>query len=652
MHSDNKKWVFLPIVLMLAGILAFPNWLRGEEKVKPKKTQGPTTYQIDGEDQDIRQLARIISNMTGKNFILDDRVKGRVTIISPKPVTAEEAFKVFESILEVNGFTIIPAGKINKIVPSTEARHKDVTTLFKPEYEGRGEDRVITQIVPLQFADANELKKLLTPLVSRQGLISGYIPANTLILTDYQSNINRLIRIIKDIDVSTHDIRFTVLRLKYASAEKMASELSELLQAKIQGRRRLGKYQTMAKIVPIDRINVLVVIGTPGDTKKIKQLVSRIDIPTPTGKGNVHVYYLEHAEAEELAKVLTDISGQKAARGKGEKPILVSSVKIVADKATNSLVITADPTDYQTLLEVIKKLDIPRHQVFVEALIMEVSTDLGLSLGVEWQTFNNPSYKGKEGLLFGGSSPNTIGPMTSTILKSGTAPALPAGLTLGLVGETINFAGMQFPSLSVLINAVRTRSDIRILSTPQLLTTDNEEATITVGRNIPYVTRIDQGTEVTSRAIRTFDYKDVGVTLKLTPHINEKRFVRMKLSQEVTRVIPGVGDEELAPTTLKRSADTTVEIKDGHTIVLGGLIGEDMTLGETTTPCLGDVPVFGWLFKKKDNSTSRTNLLIFISPHIITNPQEATELTDQKKKYIDELEEKSFKTFSPKLFGK
>ncbi len=646
-----SKWLLCLFTLCLLSLSVFGLYgYCGKAEKKPGK-KGPATYQIDGEDQDIRQLARIISNITGQNFILDERVKGRVTIISPRPVTAEEAYKVFESILEVNGFTIVPSGNVNKIVPSAEARHKNVTTLFKPEYRGEGEDRVVTQIVPLQYADASELKKLLTPLVSRQGLIASYPPANTLILTDYQSNINRLVRIIKDIDVSLHDVKFSVVKLKYASAEKLASKLMELLQAKLQGRRKLGKYQTMAKIVPIDRINVLVIVGTPNETRKIRQLVNRLDVPTPTGKGNVHVYYLEHADAEELAKVLTEISGGHSAKAKGGKPILVSSVKIVADKATNSLVITADPSDYQTLLQVIKKLDIPRHQVFVEALLMEVSTDLETSLGVEWQTFNNPSVSGKEGLLFGGSNTNNVGTMTR-LIHQGVAPALGSGLTLGLVGETIKFAGMTFPSLSVLIKAMKTRNDIRILSTPQLLTTDNEEATIIVGRNVPYVTRIDEGTETTSRAIRTFDYKDVGVTLKIIPHINENRFVRMKIVEEVTRLVPGVGDEELAPTTLKRSAETTVEIKDSHTIVLGGLIGDVLTYGRTSTPCLGDTPGVGWLFSSEDTNNRKTNLLIFISPHIIMNPQEATHFTKEKKKYIDKLEEKSFEEMGSKWYLK
>jgi len=644
-----KTFCLFTLCILTVFLFTLSGFCQNQAK-KPEK-KGPTTYQIDGEDQDIRQLARIISNITGKNFILDDRVKGRVTIISPKPVTAEEAYKVFESILEVNGFTIVPAGKINKIVPSGEARHKNVTTLFEPEYKKEGEDRVVTQIVPLQFADANELKKLLTPLVSRQGLIASYPPANTLILTDYQSNINRLVRIIKDIDVSIHDVRFSVVKLKYASSEKLASKLTQLLQAKVQGRRKLGKYQTMAKIVPIDRINVLVIVGTPNETRKIKELIKRLDVPTPTGKGNVHVYYLEHADAEELAKVLTDISGGKSAKAKGEKPIMASSVKIVADKATNSLVITADPSDYQTLLQVIKKLDIPRHQVFVEALLMEVSTDLEISLGVEWQSFNSASVSGKEGLVFGGSNASNIGRMTR-LVHQGIAPALGEGLTLGIVGETISFAGMNFPSLSALIRAMRKRNDIRILSTPQLLTTDNEEATIIVGRNVPYATRIDEGTETTSRAIRTFDYKDVGVTLKIVPHINENRYVRMKITQEVTRLIPGIGDEELAPTTLKRSAETTVEIKDSYTIVIGGLIGDTLTYGRTSTPCLGDAPGLGWLFSVEDTTNRKTNLLIFISPHIITNPQEAKEFTGEKKKYIDKLEEKSFEEMGSKWYMK
>ncbi len=603
-----------------------------QEKATPKAEKAPQTPKpddryvtIDFDDVDITLFIKFISELTGKNFVVDKAVKGKVTIISPTKITVEEAYRVFESVLEVHGYTTVPAGKIIKIVPAVAARGKDIETRLREEAI-TPEDKVVTQLVPLRYADPNELKKLFAPLISKSSVIVSYPPTGMLIVTDVQSNIRRLLSIIEAIDVPGIGEEISVVPLEYATASLMAKSLNEVFQKRVAGAKRAAPDVPVIKIVPDDRTNVLIILASEDDTTKIAQLIGLLDKETPRGEGDIHVYYLQNANAEDLAKVLMAIPTQDAkAPKKGEAPLISKEVQIVPDKATNSLVITAKKEDFLVLESVIGKLDIARRMVYIEALLMEVSMNKDFKLGVQWELAETVgSHKGRDVAAFGAS------------LVGDALTPLGTGFSLGVLGEAINISGVEFPSIAAVIKAVETDTDVNILSTPQIMTTDNEEAEIVVAKNIPFQTRVETSTEITGREFSTFEYRDVGVTLNITPQISQERFVRLKISEEVSQVI----DEESAlglPTTLKRVAKTTVIVKDGHTVVIGGLIDRTTTEGATKTPCLGDIPGFGWLFKAVSDRDDRQNLYFFLTPHIVENPQEAKSLYQEKKEELDRI---------------
>jgi general secretion pathway protein D len=338
------------------------------------------------------------------------------------------------------------------------------------------------------------------------------------------------------------------------------------------------------------------------------------------------VYYLQNANAEDLAKVLMAIPTKEAkAPKKGAAPAISKDVQIVPDKSTNALVITAKKDDYLLLEDVIQKLDIARRMVYIEALLMEVSMNKDFELGVQWEIAETVgSREGKDVAAFGAS------------LAGDVLTPLGTGFSLGVLGEAISIGGVEFPSIAAVIKAVESDTDVNILSTPQIMTTDNEEAEIIVAKNIPFQTRIETTGETVGREFSTFEYRDVGVTLNITPQISQARFVRLKISEVVEQVI----EEESAlglPTTFRREAKTTVIVQDGHTVVIGGLIDRTTTEGTTKTPCLGNIPGLGWLFKAVSTRDDRQNLYFFLTPHIVENPQEAKALYQEKKEELDRI---------------
>ena len=601
----------------------------------PKETRPQSRYvTIDFDDVDIGLFIKFISELTGKNFVVDKRVQGKVTIISPTKITVEEAYKVFESVLEVYGFAAIPAGDIIKIVPAVEARSKDIETRLRKEAI-TPEDKIVTQLIPLKYADPNDLSKLFAPLISKTSIIVPYPPTGMLIVTDVLSNIRRLFSIIEAIDVEGIGEEISVVPLKYASASVLGKSVSEVFQKTVKPTRRGAPTEPLIKIVADDRTNALVILASEDDTLRIKQLINLLDKETPRGEGDIHVYYLQHANAEELTKVLMAIPPKQAQAKeteKGKAPIISKEVQIVADKATNSLVITAKKDDFVVLEDVIGKLDIARRMVYIEALLMEVSTSKKFEVGVEWQAAHT----------FGSIDGRDVAAFGSSFAGDKFSPVA-AGFSFGVLGDTITIGGVPFPSLGAVVKAFQTDSDVRILSTPQILTTDNEEAEITVGKNVPYVTSRQQ-TTTTGTDYSNYEYRDVGVTLKLTPQINQEKLVRLKVSQEVTQLVK---EESLTdrPTTLKRLTKTTVIVKDGNTVVIGGLIGETTNKGQYMVPCLGGVPGLGWLFKSVSRSGDRTNLYVFLTPKIVENPLEAKEVYEEKKEEIDRIKEGAIKMY-------
>ena len=629
----NFKFCLMPIITALAVILTFqPGLVKFgiTQEVKSGSEKSASSEQfvsIDFNNVDINVFIKFMSELTSTNFVVDQRVKGKVTIISPSKISLKEAYKVFESVLEVHGYTTVKAGDIVKIVPSPDARSKNIKTLLREE-AASPEDKVVTQLIPLKYADPIDIKRLFTPMVSKSSVVLAYQPTNMMIITDVHSNIRRLLKILRQIDIPGIGQEISVIPIQYADATKMVSLLSSVFKPTRKPTK--GAPQQPVAMVADERTNLIVLLANKVDTLRIKQLIAMIDKETPRGKGKIHVYYLANADAEELAKVLQEVPTDQTKAQKGKKaPVVSERVKITADKATNSLIIMADKEDFMVLEEVIKKLDIPRSMVYIESLIMEVDMDTSLELGIQWQAFGSVHIDNKETAVGG-----TFG---EQILSPENAPGLfsPAGLSVGLLSEPVEIAGLTVSNIAAIVNAVKTDDDFRILSTPQVLTTDNEEARITVGENRPYQTRAT--TDQSGGTFESFEYRDVGKILKITPHVTENRLVRMNLSLEVTNIdrLSTALTSTTLPVTQKRTVDTTVIVKDKQTVVIGGLIEESTSTNQSKIPVLGDLPILGWMFRNTQEEGQKTNLYIFLTPRVIKSATEADSVYQEKKGNID-----------------
>ncbi len=601
-----------------------------DKKNTPSEKDSERFISIDFNNVDINVFIKFISELTSRNFIVDQRVRGKVTIISPSRISVEEAYKVFESVLEVHGFTAVQAGEVTKIIPSPDARSKNIETRLKEE-AASPEDRVVTQLIPLKYASADEIKRLFAPLVSKSSVILAYSPTNMLVITDVFSNIQRLIKILNAIDVAGMGQELSVIPLNHADASKFIKILDSIFQEKRKSRTQ--SEFSIAKFVADERTNTLIVLASEVETLRIKRLINMLDRETPRGKGKIHVYYLENAKAEDLGKVLQDLPTKKgAAQGPAKTPFISESVKITADKATNSLIIIADKEDYQVLEDIIKKLDVPRSMVYIESLIMEVTVNKEFNLGVQWQAGGQTKIDNKDAAFGGGFIPEkSIASTTSATLPT------PAGFSLGVFSEAITIGGITFPNLYAIVNAYKKDKDVHILSTPQILTTDNEEASITVGKNVPFQTRSAATDTNLVNQYSYYEYKDVGITLKITPQISHDRMVRLNISQESTKLDTQTTTSSDRPTTLKRTIDTTVIVKDGNTVVIGGLIDDSFSDTEFKVPCLGDIPLLGHLFRTTSTGNDKTNLFVFITPRVVKNPAEAKEILDSKKDQVDQI---------------
>ena len=618
-------WLSIFIAVLVFSHMVPPTHAANAKRPSSARNTGQQFVAIDFNDVDLHVFIKFISELTGKNFVIDQRVKGKVTIISPSKISLAETYKVFESVLEVHGYTTVEAGQVTKIIPSPDARTKNIETRFSETAVGP-EDKVITQLIALKYADPAEIKQLFAPFVSKNSVIQAYQPTSMLIVTDVKSNIHRLMRILGVIDTSGIGHEVSIFPVEHASAK----ELVEILKTVLDSKKKAAKGASVKtlRLIADERTNTIVTLSSKADAERIKQMILLLDKETPTGQGTFHVYYLKNATAEDLAKVLQELPSKEGKAEKGKQPFLSKEIKINADKATNSLVIIAEKSDYLILEDIIKKLDIPRSMVYIEGLIMEVNADYEFKLGTEWQVFGEVDVNGKQGVVGGGFSGidqfNNIGS-----IASGT---LPAGVSVGAFSEFIEINGVKFPNLAAVITAFDKNKDINIISTPQLLTTDNQEAKIFAGQNVPFQTT---ATTSNNDTFNSFEYRDVGVTLQLTPHISQNRLVRLEIFEEISKVEP---TDEFRPTTLNRQISTTVIARDNSTIVIGGLIDE--TYNETINkgPLLGDIPLLGWLFKSKSTKRERTNLYLFLTPRVIQSDGDAQALLDDTREEIDKME--------------
>jgi general secretion pathway protein D len=606
---------------------------------------------MDFKDVDLGIMIKFMAEVTGKNFLVGDQVRGKATVISPKKVTVREAYKIFETVLEMNGYSAVPGGNAIKIVPSAVARQSGVEILKGKDFGSvKADDRTITQVIPLEHASADEVRNLLASSVSKDGLIVSYKPTNHLIVTDRASNISRLLEIIKQIDVRVVEEKISVVPPQFASAKTVADKLSQLMAAD-QRQTAVGKAPSpsaisrMVRIIPDEGTNALVLLANDPDTQGIRNIVYQLDKEGPKGKSQLQVIFLEHARAEELAKVLNSIVtgiarvAQKTGNpGTTQPSAAVEEASITADKATNSVVITVSPQEFKEMEEVIKKLDTIRSQVLVEALIAEVSMEKALQIGVDWRLMDQASDGSIRG--YGGTDFGLI-----SGVQAGTLPSIAGdtGLLLGVAKGTITVAGVEVANLGALVRAFQRDTDANVLSTPHLLTMDNEKAKIIIADNVPILktdltTALATSSSSTSSTAvsRTYDYKDIGIQLEITPHISKGSMVRLEIATEVSDILSSDPSNPGYVTTRKRQANTTVIVEDGQIVVIGGLIQDSRSDQTKKVPCVGNIPGMGALFRNLSGTKSKTNLLIFITPRIIRGPEDMEKATARQKSKAEE----------------
>jgi general secretion pathway protein D len=655
-----------PCILLLSFILAPSSFFSGlsmaaaedpaAKETDPKPEKKVTFNFVD---VDISVVVKFISDVTGRNFVFDDKVRGNITIIAPSKLSVEDAFSLFTSVLELKGFTVVPSGKVYKIVPVAQARQSG-TEMLKDSVSAAS-DAYITRLIQLTSISGSKAVNFLQPLISRDGHISSFGPGNMLMIVDTSNNIEKILQILEAIDKPGAEEPELIL-LKYANAEDVVKIISEALSLKIRGQSpvarmaRPGEISTASSVeedkssVFADtRLNAVVLIADKQEKEAIRRMIALLDIPLPEATSKVNVYFLEYADATELSKALEGmITGMtpQARAGQPPKSPLEAGGKITIspDKATNSLIIVASPADYQDLLQVIKQLDRKRKQVYVEAMIIEASIDRLQELGSRWRII---SEKDGEPVAVGGFG--TIDTTAMQNILSGLT-----GLTLGGMGNfldvpisTIGADGsvvtstLTVPGFAALFSLNEFKGAINVLSTPQILTSDNREAEIIVGENVPFITQRESDPARPQSIFSSIERKDVGITLRLTPQIAEGDYVKLDiyqeisaLKQEATAVVLSVG-----PTTTKRSTKTSVVVKDNQTVVIGGLMEERQEENINKVPLLGDIPILGWLFKNRSVEKRKTNLLVFLTPHIVREADMLSKLSENKKTEFAKAEE-------------
>ncbi len=637
---------------------------------------------LDIYDEEIEAVVKLIACMTGENIILAKPLKGKkITIYSPTMVTAAEAYKAFLTALESNGLTISRQGKFLRVIEIKDFIRKPDPILGDGE-RAPNEDRMVTQIINLENVDAQEISEVLSKLSSTNAQFIVYQPTNSLIVTEVAANLERLKNLIKRLDVPGGQEQLWTYQVVHANASDIAQKITEIFDQDTSGKHappRPGSKATpkgdnkapaatnatvgesdldvkVGKVIADERTNRLLIIATARSYRRVKSLISQLDVEIP-GDGQVHIHQLNHAKATEVSQVLSNLSNEQKSRqnqsgnqnrkgssnnsnkggnksstpatGSNSAALFEGEVSVTADEDTNALVITASLKDYLSLKKVIEVLDRPRRQVFIEAVVMEVainnSRDLGISLhgGVP-----GPTVSGENTNFLVANQPGKTKSydLTSAVSLTGLAAALSTE-------KTIEIAGISLPKFGVILNALASSSDTNILSTPHILTTDNQEAEIVVGSNVPFVSGYTS--YATTAAAYSSYYptvnvqrQDVALTLKITPRINAANFVTMEIDQVIEDIEST--DAQLGPTTSKRSIKSTVEVKDQNTVVIGGLQRTSHRNGRSAVPFLGEIPVIGYFFRESTKDLERRNLLLLLTPHVIESPADFAAIFDRK----------------------
>ena len=713
------------------------------------------TITMNFQNVDIPVLAKFISEITGRNFIIDESVRGKVTIISPSKVTPEQAYSIFQSVLQVKGFTTVQAGKIIKIEPARNVRSNAALTNSQTPAETSG-DEYVTRMVRLKNIDAASIIGVIQPMISHDGLVAAFPGDNTVIVTDDAYNVQRLVQIIGELDVRGEQASIVVIPLKLAFAGELAPEIDQLMAAKMGAasgsnpqliRPQMGVATSASgpsmgyKVIPDERTNCLIVMAPPLQMREIQDIVLKLDVVPPLATSRIHVYRLKNAQALEMVQVLNNLlnggsgpttlspttgkgslgrssfndaasgfgsggfggigggggggyggiassasfggasggggfggasggggfggggggglrsrgsmsggagGGSSSASSAGKNIDFSYPVNITADPATNAMVISASPQDWQTLKQIIDDLDTPRVQIFVQAVIVEVSAERQRDLGVSFYSagLGAGNVLAVGGINYGQLQTAITNPLGLTGLGLGLASdakctipvaaaavAAATGTGTGTTGTT-----MKVPCDLALMTALETDTHANVLSAPTLLTADNEEAMIVVGQNLPFVGSASANAGLPGQIFNSVDRQNVGITLDIVPQVSEGDYVKLDLYEEVSNVVNGTQNATLGPTTTIRSASTTVLIQNHRTAVIGGLLASQDQINNQGVPFISSIPVLGNLFSDKSSDKQKDNLIVFLTPHILRNKSELRDLAlDERQRFVNSL---------------
>jgi len=621
--------------------------------LNPETGFGPEVVEsFDFPDTDILELTKHMQKLTGINLILDKDVKGKVSISAPTPITVGDAWKAYLAALTMAGYTLVKTGSFYRIIPLREIRYTP-TKIYMGEYTPETEN-FVTKIIPLKYASAKEIEKNYRTFNTRYGRIIALEQTNTILIQDTGTNIKRLEQLVKSVDAPGFEESLQIIKVKFTSAQEIAKLLDNILQDSKNSRNgdRGARFRSsttstvgpsISRIIAEPRTNSIIVMANQSGKKQLEGLMSMLDVPNISkGSNRIQVYYLQYGDAESLSKTLTALisnaqaqqtaalnainnannsrfsagGGGREARSLIPETIFDEEVKVTSDKATNSIVVTASPTDWITVKDVIKKLDVPRDQVFVEGLILETNVSKGTQFGINYASATGTSAFSKAGII------DNQGPPSFADLLSNNAFGL-SGIFAGIgFGKKVEFKNgtetYQINSVNALIKAVSTAANTNVIATPQILVMDNSEGTFEAGETVPITSSTVGSGGQTS--FSTSQQKIV-LSLKIKPQINkETRFIKLNITQKIEDFSnrAATSPQSGGAATVYRNAETEVVIKDRDTIAMGGLMRDKEEVTDQKVPLLGDIPVLGWLFKSRKKLTSKVNLIFFLTPRIIS----------------------------------
>ena len=594
-----RRWLIA--VLLMAG-MAMP--LQAEE-----------SWQINLKDADIEAFISQVADITGKSFVLDPRVKGKVSVLSSEPMNQEGVYELFLSVLQIHGLAAVPAGDVTLVIQQNDVKQAGRSLEERAAVDSQ---ELLTKVIMIKNTPALDLVPILRPLVAKYGHLAGVRSANALIISDHAININRIEEIIDRLDRSGSE-ELEVVQLKEAWVGNVVTMLQSLDPSKVsQGTTDNNNTAGSIRVVADERSNRLIIKGEKTARERIRGLIEQLDQPSYFS-GSAQVIRLQYADATKLAEMLKNLMGE--ASGSGDEAKVKGDIGIHADEDLNALVVRAEPSILKEVQELVNSLDVRRAQVLIESAIIEVTGDTSDALGVQW-------VRGDLDSPVAGTNFNNAGPGLATI-----ATGVATGDYASAVGQGLTIGGFKESGgdidFGVIIQALKSNSSTNLLSTPSIMTLDNQEAEIVVGQNVPFVTG-QTASSTNTNPFTTIDRQDVGVTLKVIPHIHDGEAIRLEVEATAESVsnTTVAGSADLI--TNKRSIKTMILSDDGETIVLGGLIRDDVREVVSKVPLLGDIPLLGWLFRSKSVNQVKSNLMVFLRPTIVGDGGKAKDLTREK----------------------